>query len=470
MNRFVNRERELESLRQEYLRPGASLYVLYGRRRLGKTRVLAEFLDRVPGIYHMADRSAERDAVRLLAQSMARGLGEPALAVADYPDWYALLATFDRFRPEGKTLLVLDEYQYLCASSPAFSSVLQRWWDEHWARQPIMLVLCGSILSMMYRETLARSSPLYGRRTAQWLLTPMRFREVAGFLPALDERGRLEMWSLTGGVPRYAELAAPYLSFRDAFRSLVLQKDGPLYAEASLLLQEEVTTPNLYWSVLHAIAAGACRISEIAGRIGLPANQLTRYLAALHEMGLVRREVSVTEPNPARSKRGVYQITDLFVRLWFGCVAPFESLLELGRVEDAEALMADRLSRHCAWAFEDVCRQYVEDRAAEWGAIAVGRWWDAKGDVDVAAVDAGGRVVAAGECRWSRRPLGARAAEELARKLGRTWPGCEASMRLMLFSASGFTGAARRWAETRGVSLIGPGELAGPIGAAAGDA
>lgn len=462
MNSFVDRAAELAALERDHSRPGASLFVLYGRRRLGKTTLLRRFAEGKAAVYHMADRSTDTDARRLMAGSLAAGLGEPTLQSADFPDWYALLAAYDRLRPvHGKPVLILDEYQYLCEQEPAFSSIVQRWWDEHGRRSPLMLVLCGSVMSMMHRETLARSSPLYGRRTGQWLLTPLRFADLHHLFPKPTPRAKLEMWALTGGVPRYAELAAPYRSFADALRALVLERDGALYAEARFLLQDEVTTPNVYWSLLHAIASGAHRISEIAGRMGLAANQLTRYLAALQDMGLVRRCVSVTEPDPARSKRGIYQLADPFLRLWYGCVAPFESLLEFGRVGQAEGMMRDRLTAHLAWAFEEACRQHAEDAAPGQGAVRVGRFWDRTTEIDSVGIDAKCRVLMAGECKWTAKPVDLAAARELERKVQALWPARADRIHLQLFSSGGFTPAVRRWAAHRNADLVGCAELCG---------
>lgn len=464
MNNFINREAELRSLNEDYARPGSSLYILYGRRRLGKTTLLRQFAARRPAVYHMADRSAEIDARRLLAGAMARGLGEATLQSSDFGDWYALLAAYDRLRPSQKTILILDEYQYLCEQQPAFSSILQRWWDEHWQHTPIMLILCGSVLSMMHRETLARSSPLFGRRTGQWLLAPLRFQHAQAFFPKLPARARLEMWALTGGVPRYAELASAYPGFTEALRHLVLTKDGPLYAEARFLLQDEVTTPNVYWSLLHAIGSGVSRISEIAGRVGLAANQLTRYLSALQDLGLIRRVVPVTEGSPEKSKRGIYQVTDSFLHLWFGCVAPFESLVEFGKARETETLMHDRLTTHVAWAFEEVCRQHVEDLAPQHAAVKVGRYWDRTMEIDVAAVDEKGGVVLAGECKWTIKPVDLDVARELERKVAQAWPEKQRAITLMLFSAAGFTAAVQRWAAQSGATLVDADGLCAPGG------
>jgi AAA+ ATPase superfamily predicted ATPase len=459
MNTFTDRAEELASLERSFDGDGASLYVLYGRRRLGKTTLLRRFAEGRPGVYHMADRSAERDSIHLLARSIAAGLSDPAFADPEYRTFEDLLTAFDRARLPTKCYLILDEYQYLCEVQPALSSILQRHWDATWRTAPLMVVLCGSVVSMMYNETLARSSPLYGRRTGQWLLEPMRFKDVCAFHGSLDPVTQLELWALTGGVPRYAELTSSCVSLSDALRTSVLAKDGPLYAEARFLLQDEVSTPNVYWSILRAVSSGANRISEIAGRVGVPANQLTRYLGALSDLGLVTREVPVTERAPEKSKRGLYRLDDAFLRLWFGCVVSFESLLEFGRIDQVETLMQERLARQVAWAFERACRQHAEDELLQLGGVKVGRFWDRHAEVDVVAVDEDGRVVLAGECKWSNRRVGLEVGKALEQKVQTLWPDRAGQIRLALFSAQGFTPPVETWARANGTWLVSAKEM-----------
>jgi AAA+ ATPase superfamily predicted ATPase len=244
-----------------------------------------------------------------------------------------------------------------------------------------------------------------------------------------------------------------------ALRDCVLAKDGPLYAEARFLLQDEVSTPNVYWSLLHAIGSGVHRISEIAGRMSLPANGLTRYLAALQDLGLVRREVPVTEPSPERSKRGIYQVTDPFLHLWSGCVVPFESLLEFGKVKEVETLARERLVAHQAWAFEIAAREYVENHAQDFGVVKVGRYWDRSTEVDVVGTDGRGKPVFAAECKWSDRPLGRAVGVELETRVARLWPEQVRRLRLAVVSSGGFSPGLRKWAGERGALLVGCEEL-----------
>lgn len=461
MKNFYDRVNELASLERFFDGDEAVLYVLYGRRRLGKTTLLRRFASDRAGVYHMADRSTERDAIRSLARSMGDALGDLAFANPQYASFGDLFDAYDRARPLTRSYLIIDEYQYLCETQPALSSIIQKHWDERWRDSSLMIVLCGSILSMMHKETLARSSPLYGRRTGQWLLRPMRFKDTCAFFDRAAPLDKLKLWGLGGGVPRYAELAGRFKTFAAALRELVLSKDGPLYSEARFLLQDEVSTPNVYWSILQAVASGANRISEIAGRVGLPANQLTRYLAALSDMGLVFREVPVTERNPSKSKRGLHRLEDPFLRLWFGSVAPFESLLEFGRIEAAETKMEDRLTQHLSWSFESICRQFVEDRSEELGAVRVGRYWDKSTEIDVVAVDENDEVVFAGEAKWAKGPLAASVGKALSSKVAALWPGRVDKIQKAVFSAGGFSPQLRSWGRDSGALLVGVDEFVG---------
>ena len=143
-------------------------------------------------------------------------------------------------RPDGERAFVSDfSFQRIVNES-----IIQRHWDAAWRKAPLMIVLCGSVMSMMYKETLSRSSPLYGRRTGQWLLKPMRFADTLDFFKKHSSIEQIKMHALCGGVPRYAELAASDRDFSSALSRNVLARDGALYAEAKFLLQDEVTSPR----------------------------------------------------------------------------------------------------------------------------------------------------------------------------------------------------------------------------------
>jgi AAA+ ATPase superfamily predicted ATPase len=439
MNKFINRESELAQLEGQFACNSGSLVVLYGRRRLGKTCLLRQFASGKPHCYFMADRAGESDLRRSLAKAMALALGEPVLEAAEYASWYDLFAAFDRLRSKDQRfVLIFDEYQYLCQVQSAFSTFLQKWWDEHWSVANMVVVLCGSVTSMMYRETLAASAPLYGRASAQILLRPIGFSHIAKFLPDKTCTEQLEFFALTGGVPRYLHLASPYRSFKEALVALVLNPDGILHNEARQLLQEEIQTPNQCWSILNAIGSGANRISEIASRMGQPANKLTRYMDLLKDLHLVRRETPVLERNPSKSKKGIYVVSDPFFRMWFGAIYPYGSFFEFAETEPAYSRIEKRINTLISECYEEVCRQWIRERALEFNAISVGRQWSSAYEIDVASVDANFHLSVVGECKWSENKMGISVLRELEGKIVSHKLPLAEDCRYVLFSKSGF--------------------------------
>jgi AAA+ ATPase superfamily predicted ATPase len=271
------------------------------------------------------------------------------------------------------------------------------------------------------------------------LLQPLPCASLREFLPGRTVPQLVEFYGLAGGVPRYLEMVAAYPDFAVAFRELVLQRHGLLYREARSVLQEEVTKPNTCWSILQALGSGVTRITELGGRLALPANQLTRYIELLRDLFLVRRDVPILETNPARSKKGVYEVTDPFLGLWFGCVYPYESLLEFDESVHAAERLAPLVEGHMARCFERLCREYVARRLADYGCVRVGRQWGAHCEIDVAGVSDRERLAVVGECKWSKRPVGLSLLHDLQRKLTTERLPAEPSLRFILFCPAGFS-------------------------------
>lgn len=441
MNIFIDRQQELKALERAHAADGGRLVVVYGRRRLGKTALIKEFIRGKAAAYYMCDRAGEKAQMEAFAVAMAEALCEPTLAAATYASWYDLFAAFDRLRQHSRRqVLIIDEYQYLCQTQPAFSSFLQKWWDEHWQNQNLTVILCGSVTSMMHRETLAASAPLYGRATAALLLRPLPFRHLQAFFgtPRSAEE-LLGFYALCGGVPRYIRLACGYPDPTSALKELVLSPDGILYSEARNLLRDEIPVPNVCWSILSAIATGATRISELGARLSLPANQLTRYLDLLKDLQLVGREVPVMEANPLKSKKGVYAVRDPFFRLWFGAIYPYESLLEMGQLDLVLDRISGRLASHVAGCYEEVCRELLGSDADAPKCLRVGRQWGAHYEIDIAGTNEAGELVVAGACKWSGQKVGLSVLNELRKKLADNALSCAAECRYVLFSKSGFS-------------------------------
>lgn len=419
--RFLNRRDELARLDVLAEDRGGGLAVVWGRRRVGKTRLLVEWARRAGGVYTVADQSTPDVQRRYFAEAIAESL--PGFADVTYPDWGRLLerlardAVAQRFRGP----IVVDELPYLAASSPELASVLQRWIDHAARDARLVVALAGSSQRMMQGLVLDGAAPLFGRAKVALKIAPLGPEHVVDAFGALGPFEVVQTWAAWGGVPRYWELAAPLrLSVDKQLDSLVLDPNGPLHSEAERVLLEEVPAATEVRPVLDAIGAGAHRVSEIAGRLGRAATSLARPLERLIGMDLVRREVPYGEP-PRSGKRSLYRIDDPFFRLWFRVVAPHRAALVAGSPATRAAVLSRHWDSLCGLAWEDLCRtQLVRSRSiARLGAFQPPqRWWSGNApewDLIADAVD--GRSTLIGEARFVRRVLGARELEAEARRL-----------------------------------------------------
>jgi len=441
MNKFINREKELKLLRDLYKSPDSKLAIVYGRRRLGKTSLLKQFSRNLPYCYFMASRAGEKLQINSMGNALAPKLNEPLFENFDFSNWDELFELFDSKLPKDKKFIfIIDEFQYLCQVQPAFSSIIQKWWDEKWSKRKILLILCGSITSMMYKETLSDSAPLYGRASLQLLISPVKFQNIPDFLPHItDMRNLVEFYSISGGVPRYIELLCGFKHYKNAISNLLLDKNSILFNEAKYLLHEEITSPNTCWSILHAIGNGKTKISELGNALSLPANQLTRYIDLLKDLFLVHREVPVLEKNPAKSKKGIYQVSDPFLRLWFACIYPYESFLEFDDKDVILNKLTPMIESHIAYCFEDLCRQYVKNNILKYDCIRIGRQWGPNYEFDIAGVNTENKLSLLGECKWSNKKIGVSIYNKLIKKTKNNKLPVSSDCKYLFFSKSGFS-------------------------------
>lgn len=411
---FIGRQAELASLETEYARD-SGFVVIYGRRRVGKTTLIKEFIKKKTAFYFLATEEMESQAMKRFSGVLARTTGNSLLRNVAFSDWMDLFRVAVDYKPEEKKVVVIDEFPYLVKTNPAFPSILQSAWDEMMKDNNITLILCGSLIGMMQKHALAYDSPLYGRRTAQIRLMPLSFPAVyaAQRLP-FDKA--VEQYSVTGGVPKYLEFFQSEDDLLKQVEAVVLSKNGFLYEEPNFLLKDEVQSPVNYFSIIKAIADGNHKLGKIAGVLGLETSALTPYLSTLSDLGFIVKDTPITEKNPDRSRKGLYFISDNFVRFWFRYVSPYKGELELDNTQVVlEEISKDFVEKFVAFSYEDICKSIFADlcrkRTIEFMPSRIGSYWlnDLGNDtqIDVMAVDHPHQLVFAGECKYHTKPIDA---------------------------------------------------------------
>lgn len=328
---FIGRRREREVLQELHGSSRPELFVLYGRRRVGKTELLQQFCQAHRSVYFLAAQVRDRDNLRAFRDAIAEGLSDALAGDVEFPDWGAALGFLAERAAGERLVVVLDEFPYLCEAEKSVPSQLQRFWDTRGKKSSLMLVLCGSQMSFMEKEVLAERSPLFGRRTAQRRLEPLGPREALGFFPRWPLEERLLAYGILGGMPAYLSRFDDRQSLRQNLLRVALRPEGYLFDEVDFLLRAELSNPATYNSLLAALARGGERLNDIALDVGVDSTTANKYLHVLRELRLVEREVPLTDPDPLRSRRGTYRIADRFLAFHFRHMQPNLSLIHAGR-------------------------------------------------------------------------------------------------------------------------------------------
>jgi len=445
MKSFINRNEELSFLEKEYNRKDSSLVVLYGRRRVGKTALATEFAKEKEPVYFLATEENETQNRIAFKNIIAEQIGNELLMNANIDSWDMVFKIWLDADSNRKKLMIIDEFQYLGKANNAFPSVFQRIWDTMLKDKNVMVILCGSLVSMMESQTLMYSSPLYGRRTGQIKLKQIPFRYYHEFSPDKSERELIEYYAITGGVPKYIELFYDTKDIYTAIESNVLSKSSFLYDEPNFLLQREVSEIGSYFSVIKAIAAGNQKLSKISSALELKQTGLTKYLKTLINLDILEREVPVTEENPDKSKKGLYRIKDNFIVFWFRFIFPNLHYIESGHTELAmKKIRTNLIDSHIAYVYEDVCIEKMwqlnVDNVWDFNFDKVGRWWNNNTEIDIVAIDKSGNDIIFGECKYWNKKVDTAVLDDLEKKARQVeWNKNDRKNHFIIFSIDGFS-------------------------------
>lgn len=463
---FYDRADELAALEDNWNATDARFYVVWGRRRVGKTELLSHFVEGRRALYFEATDASRDDQLRDISRELARASGNELLTSQPLGSWEAVLAAIAQYAAPERTIVVLDEFQYLAAQDRELGTLLNRWWRTVGRALPLVLVIAGSEVSFFERQVLA--GQMYGRRTGQWQLTPFDFRSAALFTPAYSPEDRIRTYAVCGGMPYYLERFDDAVPLAENILRHILYRDGFMHEEAELLLRQELNDPHNYFSTLRAIAAGRTRNGEIVGWTKLDSARVSHITGVLERLRLIEQRRPVTAG--PRSKKTVYAILDGFLNFYFRFVDPYRSQLRTraGAEQHLRETVLPQLDHFVSKpTFEDVCRAHM--REAE-RAHSVGSWWGPvptgegrrteQRELDAVAIDRQGGVPAVGSCKWTNAPIGIEE-ESLLTRLQAHLPGTGAGTRHYFFSRSGFQEPLRRLADAapERYRLVAPADL-----------
>ncbi len=399
---FINRIKELKSLEEEYESKSSTFSVVYGRRRVGKTALLSQFIKNKPHIYlyiTLSDLNSQLDAFTSQIKNFVDETIKEHIKFESFEKAIEFLSTLKLAK---KLILVIDEYQYLAQKDKSFSSKLQMLWDTKLQDSNIYLILCGSVLSMMQSEVLNYNAPLYGRRTSQFHIKPIKFNHIQEFIPTLSKLDQMLVYSSFGTIPKYLNEYDSSLTFKENLEKKILNKNSYLYSEGNFLLKDEINDSSSYFSILESISKGNHKIGHIASSLEVNSSYLSKYMLKLIELDIVVKEIPITEKNPLKSKMGLYKIKDKFLNFWFYYVYKNYNYLEIEQTKAVlDEIELNFNDKFVSFAFEDFVLEdmIVEPlRYLDFIPTKIGRWWNNKEEIDIVAFD--DENIAFIECKW----------------------------------------------------------------------
>jgi len=464
MAKFVDRQAEIRELNNMMKSPGSKLVVVYGRRQVGKTTLLLNWVreENLPYIYWVARRETTSAVRQGFAQAFWRwaypDLEDPKPPLFD--TWQELFEQMARMIGDRPLIVIWDEFPYAVESDPSLPSHLQAAWDQLFKENHLTLILVGSHIGMMV-DLLNYQAPLYGRITAQFHVEQLPFATLLDFFPEHQPAERVATYAVLGGVPAYLERFDANLSLTENIRKHLFQRWGLFQREPIYLISDLVREPRHYENVMRAVASGHHTSSEIARSTRIEPYNLGSYLNRLRALGLIERHIPATIPPADRrtSKRSRYHLRDPYLRFYYRFLEPNIDMIEQGSLDKLWELIHDGFRAFVGMtAFEELCREWTlaQSHAGKLhlSAQIVGNDWSKDAQTDVVAIDWKGKEILVGECKWSVHPVGRAVLRDLVNKSPLVIPDPDWRIFYALFARAGFTNPTRVEAEKLGALLV----------------
>ncbi len=409
---FHGRQDEMNIMEKRYRKGKFECIIMYGRRRVGKTSLIKEFCKDKPTIFFSALNASSQENLEALSKSIFEYKNPRSITTPCYNNYDDALTEITHMAEKERLIFVIDEYPYLAKAEESISSRLQHRIDHIWQNGQIFLILCGSSMSFMENQVLGYESPLYGRRTAQFKIQALTYKEITVFNSKLRAEDQALVYGITGGIPHYINKLDVDEDVNEALLENLFDTASYLFEEPENLLKQELREPALYNSIISAIAGGASRANEISTKVGLESGACAKYLKVLLDLGIVKKETPIEEK---MGRKTIYRIGDNFFRFWYRFVPPNMSSISVGKFPQVYDLaVKHRLSDYMGLVFEQMCREYLIRYAENLPIMIseVGEWWgtDSKAkkevQIDIVATPVEGKEYIIGSCKYKNEKIG----------------------------------------------------------------
>ncbi len=419
---FVGRQKELDYINDKYLSSKAEFIVLYGRRRIGKTEILREFVKDKKHVFYSGHQITDFMQLKRITSVVTEHFDEKIYSES-LDQWeHVFNYISNNLSDNEKTVIVFDEFPYMVEGNASIPSVLQSIWDHSLSKKNILIILCGSSISFMKKELLSEKNPLYGRTTGVLRISEMDFESTHGFYPNKEFHEQVAFYSVFSGVPYYLSRIDNKKSLRENIINNILVNGSVLFNEVEFLLKQELREVSVYNTIITAIALGKTRQHEIVQISGIEKTKLSYYLNSLIDLGIIKKEFpsTIKTKETIKSRAGLYVLDNSFFRFYYRFVYPHLSELIDGNIDIIyEDIIEKQLMDFVGYEYEKIAISHIRKlnqlREFPLRLIRIGRWWNKNSEIDIVGYDINHNYIF-GECKWRNEKLGLKILRSLQEK------------------------------------------------------
>lgn len=390
---FIGRKAELKFLNHYYGLGGSQLLIVYGQKGVGKTTLLKHFSKDNGYCYYQARACSDREQRYQWGAEQRKEQSR----LSRYPEYEEIFASIFSGSGNQKRILIIDEFHYLVKGNENFFSGLTDFVRSREKSSPCMILLCtsasGWVENSMIQKIGASASALSGLLKVR----EFGFHEMMSLFPGYGMEDGMLIYAALGGVPGLWNSFSSELSAEENIIRNLIRKDSRLYGEISVYMAEELREPAVYNTLLTAMSRGCTKLNDMYRHTGFSRAKISVYLKNLMELDLVEKIYSFESEGYANTKKGIYQVSNSYVRFYFRYLFPNQSRLEeLSPEEFYHSVVADSYPDFTEEAYRRICREQMTD-----GCAFVGEWIGKTGNLDIVAKDTKGRITVCA-CSYAR--------------------------------------------------------------------
>ncbi len=440
---FHCRQKELKEMNRLYSGNKFECIIIYGRRRIGKTALINEFCKDKKTIFFSAINATPKENLENLSKAIYTAENEDYINIPVYQNFDMALEKIGSLGKDKRVVFVIDEYPYLAKADESFSSRLQHIIDHKWQNSKIFLILCGSSMNFMENQVLGYESPLYGRRTAQFKIKALNYKEITEFNKNLSDEQQALVYGITGGIPHYINKLDINKDIDEALLNNIFNSSSYLFEEPENLLKQELREPAVYNSIITAIADGYSHLNEIATKVGQETGLCSKYIKVLIDLGIIKKENPITETT---SRKSIYILEDNFFRFWYRFVPKNITAVNSNKISAVyKQSVKQFLPEYMGLIFEKMCKEYLLYYAKNLpiNLTDIGQWWGTNKEekkeiqIDIVGTSADKKEYIIGSCKYTNSVIGTEE-YELLKKYSAVF-GKGEKYHFFIFSKKGFS-------------------------------